>query len=154
MIFGAIGAIAYWSIRKILAYNVIISVGFIVFAIGMATESSMSGALYYLLHDMIAKALIFILGGAIISIAGTDKLRDIPGLIRYRPILGWLFFLGLLSIAGVPPLSGFVGKVIILQAGIETEYYIVAVIGLISSLLVLYSLLKVFSQSFWGETLM
>ncbi len=110
MIFGAIGAVAYWGIRKILAYNVIISVGLIIFGIGIATSTSLSGALYYLIHDMIAKALIFILGGAIISIAGTDQLRDINGLIRYRPLLGWLFFLSALALAGVPPLSGFVGK--------------------------------------------
>ena len=71
---------------------------------------------------MLAKALIFILGGAIISIAGTDKLRDINGLIRYRPLLGWLFFLSALAFAGVPPLSGFVGKVLILQGGVEEEY--------------------------------
>src|SRR5690606_3868145 len=105
-----------------------------------SSDTSMTGAVYYLIHDMIAKALVFILGGAIISIAGTDKLRDIPGLISYRPALGWLFFLSVLTIAGVPPLSGFVGKIIILQAGISTEHYIVAIIGLATSFLVLYSL--------------
>lgn len=154
MLFGAIGAVAYWEIRKILAYNVVVSVGFIVFGIAMASSTSLAGALYYLLHDMIAKGLIFILGGAIIAIFGTDKLRDISGLILYRPLLGWLFFISVLALAGVPPLSGFVGKVIILQGGIEGQYYILTVIGLLSSLLVLYSVLKVFINSFWGETLL
>jgi multicomponent Na+:H+ antiporter subunit D len=154
MIFGAFGAVAFWSIRKILAYNVIVSVGFIVFAIGVASGESLSGALFYLLHDMIAKALIYILGGAIISIAGTDQLREITGLIRYRPMLGWLFLICGLAIAGVPPLSGFVGKVMILQGGVESGYYILSAIGLLSSLLVLYSVMKVFMQSFWGETLL
>jgi multicomponent Na+:H+ antiporter subunit D len=154
MIFGAIGAVAYWGIRKILAYNVIISVGLIIFGIGIATSTSLSGALYYLIHDMLAKALIFILGGAIISIAGTDQLRDINGLIRYRPLLGWLFFLSALALAGVPPLSGFVGKMLILQGGVEEEYYVVTIISVLTSLLVLYSVMKVFIQSFWGETLL
>jgi multicomponent Na+:H+ antiporter subunit D len=154
MIFGAIGAVAFWGIRKILAYNVIVSVGFIVFAIGVASGEALSGALYYLLHDMIAKALIFILGGAIIGIAGTDQLREITGLIRYRPMLGWLFLLSGLALAGVPPLSGFVGKVMILQGGVESGYYILSIIGLLSSLLVLYSVMKVFMHSFWGETLL
>lgn len=154
MIFGAIGAVAYWGIRKILAYNVIVSVGFIVFGIGVASEMALSGAIYYLVHDMLAKALIFILGGAIISIAGTDRLRDIPGLIRYLPLLGWLFLLAVMALAGVPPLSGFVGKVMILQGGVAHEYYAMAAIGLLTSLLVLYSGMKVFIQSFWGETLL
>jgi len=152
MVLGALGAVSHWGIRRILAYNVIVSVGFIVFAIGMAGADSLAGALYYLLHDMIAKALLFILGGTIISIAGTDRLRDIAGLIRYRPLLGWLFFLTVLSIAGIPPLSGFVGKVMILEAGVHHGQYVVAAVGLLSSLLVLYSLMKVFIQSFWGET--
>ncbi|OUM98511.1 MAG: Na+/H+ antiporter subunit D [Paenibacillaceae bacterium ZCTH02-B3] len=154
MIFGAMGAVAYWSIRKILAYNVIVSVGFIVFAVGVASRDSLSGALYYLLHDMVAKALIFILGGAIISIAGTDRLREINGLIRYRPMLGWLFFVAALALAGIPPLSGFVGKAMILGSGIESGHVLLAAVGLLSSLLVLYSVMKVFMQSFWGETLL
>jgi len=154
MILGAIGAIAYWRIKQILAYNVIVSVGFILFGVGVATEASLSGAIYYLVHDMIAKALIFILGGAIISIAGTDKLREISGLIRFRPLLGWLFFLAALALAGVPPLSGFVGKVMILRGAVNEQYYVMAALGLLSSLLVMYSVMKVFIHSFWGETLL
>ncbi|MFB9280069.1 Na+/H+ antiporter subunit D [Cohnella cellulosilytica] len=154
MILGAMGAIAYWRIRQILAYNVIVSVGFILFGVGVATEASLSGTVYYLIHDMIAKALIFILGGAIVSIAGTDRLREISGLIRFRPALGWLFFLSALALAGVPPLSGFVGKVMILQGGVEVRSFVLVVLGLLSSLLVLYSGMKVFIHSFWGETLL
>jgi len=154
MIFGAFGAVAYWGIRKILAYNVIVSVGLIIFGIGIASDTSLTGAVYYLIHDMIAKALIFILGGAIISISGTDQLHDINGLIRYRPLLGWLFFLSALALAGVPPLSGFVGKMMILRGGIEQEFYVISIISVLTSLLVLYSVMKVFVQSFWGETLL
>lgn len=154
MILGAVGAIAYGDIRRILAYNVIVSVGFVVFGIAVASREALTGAVFYLIHDMLAKALIFILGGVIMSIAGTDRLRDISGLIRFRPTLGWLFFLSALALAGVPPLSGFVGKVLILQGGVGQGYYIMAGIGLLTSLLVLYSVMKIFINSFWGETLL
>ncbi len=154
MILGAIGAIAYWDIKKILAYNVIVSVGFIVFGAAVATSTSLSGALYYLIHDMVAKGLIFILGGAMISIAGTRKLREISGLIRYHPMLGWLFFLAALALAGVPPLSGFVGKVMVLQGGVDAEMYGIVAVGLLTSLLVLYSVIKIFLHGFWGETIL
>ncbi|MBJ6360596.1 Na+/H+ antiporter subunit D [Paenibacillus sp. GCM10012307] len=154
MVLGAVGAIAYSDIRRILAYNVIVSVGFIVFGVAVASEAALSGSVFYLIHDMLAKALIFILGGAIISIAGTDKLREIPGLIRFRPTLGWLFFLSVLALAGVPPLSGFVGKVMILQGGVDQRYYVMAAVGILTSLLVMYSAMKIFINSFWGETLL
>ena len=154
MVLGAFGAVAYWSIKPILVYNIIISIGFIVFGISLATPESLGGALYYLIHDMLAKALIFILGGTIISIAGTDKLREISGLIRYRPWLGWLFLLAALALAGVPPLSGFIGKITILKSGIAEQQYIMTAIGIITSLFVLYSVMKIFINSFWGETLL
>lgn len=154
MVLGGLAAISHWDLRRILAYNIVISVGFIVFGIGVLNRTALAGALYYLIHDMIAKALLFILGGAVIAIAGTARLRDIKGLMRFRPWLGWLFFLTMLAVAGVPPLSGFVGKVMILQGAVAYEYYGVAAVGLLSSFLALYSLLKVFIQSFWGETLL
>lgn len=154
MILGALGAISHWQIKKILAYNVVVAVGFILFGVGMSTLDSLTGALFYLLNDMLAKALIFILGGAIISIFGTDKLRNFSGLILFRPSLGWLFFIASLALAGVPPLSGFVGKVIILKEGVQEGHLIMSVIGIITSLLVLYSVMKIFIHSFWGETLL
>lgn len=154
MILGALGAVSYWEIRKILAYNVIISIGFIIFGLSLATEQSMAGAVFYLVHDMLAKALIFITAGTIISIFGTDKLRNFSGLLLFRPLLGWLFFIAVLALAGVPPLSGFVGKVMILQGAIEKGELMFSIIGILSSLLVLYSVMKIFIHSFWGETLM
>jgi len=154
MLLGALGAVSNWGIKKILAYNVIVAVGFILFGVGMATFESFTGALFYLLHDMLAKALIYILGGAIISIFGSDRLRKFSGLLLYRPSLGWLFFVAALALAGVPPLSGFVGKVIILRGGIAEGRIVLSAIGIITSLMVLYSVMKVFIHSFWGETLM
>lgn len=154
MILGAIGAIAHWDIKKILAYNVIVAVGFIIVGIGLNNTVALSGALFYLVNDMIAKALLFILGGAMISIAGTQKLREISGLISHHPFLGWLLFFSALALAGIPPLSGFVGKMMILQGGVDKEIYTIVIISLITSLMVLYSILKVFINGFWGETIL
>lgn len=154
MLLGALGAVSHWSIRRILAYNVILSVGFIIFGIALADEESLAGALFYLLHDMVTKAWLFILGGAIIAIAGTDRLRDIKGLIRYRPQLGWMFLLAAMAVAGVPPLSGFIGKLLILKSGVGAGQFTVSIIGLVTSLIAFYSLLRVFILSFWGETLL
>ncbi|WP_159887818.1 Na+/H+ antiporter subunit D [Paenibacillus puerhi] len=154
MILGALGVITHWEIKKILAYNVIVAVGFILFGVGLSSLDSLTGALFYLIHDMLAKALIFILGGAIISIFGSDKLKNFSGLILFRPSLGWLFLIAALALAGVPPLSGFVGKVIILKGGITEGHFILSLIGIITSLMVLYSVIKIFIHSFWGETLL
>ena len=157
MLLGGIGAIAQWDIRKILGYNVIIGVGFIVSGLAVFTSSAVLGAVYYLIHDMVLKSLLFLLGGTIISIVGTGKLKEISGLIRNHPLLGWQFFIATLALAGIPPLSGFIGKVLIIQESLAkgastTGFYWLAGVGLLSSLMVLYSLLKIFINGFWGET--
>jgi multicomponent Na+:H+ antiporter subunit D len=152
MILGAIGAIAYGDIKKILTYNVIVGVGFILAGVATLTPEGMTGSLYYLVHDMIVKALIFLLGGTIIHLTGTSKLHEISGLIRLHPGLGWMFFIASLSLSGIPPLSGFLGKIFITEGTFEAGYFWLGGIGLITSLLVLYSIMKIFMNSFWGYT--
>lgn len=154
MIIGTVGAVAYWDVKKIIVYNVIVAVGFIIFGFSLFTSTSLFGSIYYLVHDMVVKALLFLLGGAMIIIAKTNKLKEMSGLIRHHPYLGWLFFIASLSLAGIPPFSGFIGKVFITQGAFEDGSYVVAGIGLFTSLLVLYSVMKIFMNGFWGETLL
>jgi multicomponent Na+:H+ antiporter subunit D len=152
MILGAVGAVAYRDIKKILTYNVIIGVGFILAGVATFTPEGMTGSLYYLIHDMIVKALIFLLGGTIVHLTGTSKLNEISGLIRLHPGLGWMFFIAALSLSGIPPLSGFLGKILITEGTFEAGYFWLGGIGLITSLLVLYSIMKIFMNVFWGYT--
>lgn len=150
---GSIGAIAYKDVRQIVSYNVIIAVGFILVGLAVMTQSAMEGAVFYLMHDMIAKSLLFLLAGTMITVSGETRLDNMSGLIRNYPVFGWIFFITMLSLAGVPPLSGFLGKVLVGQGAIEAESYILLALAFISSLFVLYSLARVFLHSFWGETI-
>lgn len=75
------------------------------------------------------------------------------GLIRNYPLFGWMFFIVMLSLAGVPPLSGFIGKVLVGQGAVETGSYILLTLAFVSSIFVLYSLLRIFLNCFWGETI-
>lgn len=155
LILGVIGAVGHNDVRKILAYNVIAAVGFIVLGLGFYSTTALTGAVFYLLHDMIIKALLFLIGGAMVAIAGTSKLREMGGLIKHHPYLGWMFFIAGLALAGVPPLSGFIGKLLIIQGGLiagedQTSFYWFVGVSLIASLLILYSVMKIFMNGFWG----
>lgn len=153
LIGGSIGAIAYKDVMKVASYNVIIAVGFILVGLSVMTPEAIEGAIYYLMHDMIAKTLLFLLVGTMIIVTGERKLNLMSGLIRNYPIFGWIFFITMLSLAGVPPLSGFIGKVLVGQGAVETGSYILLALAFISSIFVLYSLLRIFLNSFWGETI-
>lgn len=151
LILGTVGALAYRDARQIMVYNVVAGVGFIILGLAAATEASYSGAVYYLIHDMIVKALLFLAGGAIIKMAGTANLTRMGGYIQSQPLLGWIFFATAVSLAGIPPLSGFIGKLLILQGSFDQGFYVVGGVGLLTSLLLFYSLLKMFMSAFWGE---
>ncbi|MEK3890723.1 Na+/H+ antiporter subunit D [Bacillus sp. FSL K6-3431] len=153
MIGGCLGAIAYKDIRQVVAFNVVIAVGFILVGLAVSTQTAIEGSIYYLVHDMIVKALLFLLAGTIISMTGTGKINEMSGLIRNYPLLGWLFFIVTLSLAGIPPFSGFIGKILVGMGAVETGSFVLLALAFISSIFVLYSLLRVFMNCFWGETI-
>lgn len=150
---GCIGAVAYSDLRQIIAYNVVIAVGFILAGLAIATDMSMIGSVYYLIHDMVAKALLFLIIGTVIQITRTTRMDQMSGLISNYPLLGSLFFIVMLALAGFPPLSGFIGKVLMAQGAIAGGNYVLLIILFVSGLCVLYSLLRIFLSCFWGEAI-
>ncbi|MBM7660752.1 multicomponent Na+:H+ antiporter subunit D [Bacillus mesophilus] len=151
IIFGVAGALSTHDIKLIIAYNIIPAVGFILIGIGVFHVTALAGAVYYLVHDMIIKAALFLLVGVIITITGTSDLRKMGGLINRYPVLGWTFFVSTLVLAGIPPFSGFIGKYLLVRGGFETGNYFALIVALLLSLLILLSVIRIFIAVFWGE---
>ncbi|MUK87053.1 Na+/H+ antiporter subunit D [Ornithinibacillus sp. L9] len=151
MIFGVIGALSTNNIKLIIAYNIIPAIGFIIMGIGVFNQDALSGSIYYLIHDMIIKTVLFLIVSVIAYVAGTSDLRKMGGLIHYYPLLGWLLFISAFVLAGIPPFSGFIGKFLLLKGALTNSEVAIVIITLLSSLLILYSVMKIFIRGFWGE---
>ncbi|GGA96883.1 putative antiporter subunit mnhD2 [Macrococcus hajekii] len=151
MIIGCIGVLAYRSIKYMICYQIILSIGIIIFGLATDTQAGLQGAFLYLLNDMLIKGLLFLAAGLIIRELHINSIRRSHGLIKKYPALAVIFFLVTLTIGGVPPFGGFAGKLLIIKAGLEDESYIGTVILILSSLIALYALLRMFIRVFLGE---
>ncbi len=107
MVIGAIGVIAYKDIKKIAAYQVIISIGFIILGLGTNTFAGINGAIFYLVNDIVVKTLLFFIIGSYIYITGYRQYQYLNGLAKKEPLFGVAFIIMIFAIGGVPPFSGF-----------------------------------------------
>lgn len=150
VVIGCIGALAHFDLKQIIIYNIVIAVGVILFAVAQLNEVALMGAMFYLIHDMIIKAALFMLIGIVIYITGTSNLRKMGGLMHTYPALGWFYLIAAFGLVGIPPLSGFVGKLLIIQGGFAADNIIGTIIIIASSLVVLLSAIRIFIYAFWG----
>lgn len=150
MFFGVIGALSTTDIRLIVIYNIIPAIGYMLMGIGIFGETALAGSIYYLIQDMLLKTALFLIIGVMIFITGTTDIRKMGGLMTHYPLLGWLFFIAALTLAGIPPFSGFIGKYAIIRGGFEEGYYALSIFALLISLLILLSIIRIFIYAFWG----
>ncbi len=151
MVVGVLGAAAHWDIRRILSFHIISQIGYMIVGIAIATPFAIAGAVLYVIHHIIVKANLFLVAGAISRAGGSFSLAALGGLWRRDPWLGILFAIPALSLAGLPPLSGFWAKLFVVKSGFDAGWYVLAAIALGTGVLTLYSMLKIWLEAFWKE---
>ncbi|GAE31660.1 Na(+) H(+) antiporter subunit D [Halalkalibacter hemicellulosilyticusJCM 9152] len=122
-----------------------------VMGLGIYTQLAIAGAIYYIAHHIIVKSALFLFAGAAQKVTGTTDLKKMGGLLKTHPYLAWMFFICAISLAGIPPLSGFFSKFPIILAGFQEGGYVIAGVALAVGLLTLFSMIKIFMYAFWGE---
>ncbi|QPH52523.1 Na+/H+ antiporter subunit D [Pontivivens ytuae] len=149
MIVGVLGAAAQNHWRRILGFHIISQIGYMVLGLALATPAAMLGAIFYLFHHIIVKANLFLIAGAARRMVGSEELKITGGLYAARPLLAVLFLIPALSLAGIPPLSGFWAKFLIVAASLELEAWLITFAALAVGLLTLYSMSKIWLEAFW-----
>ncbi len=151
MIVGALGALAQSDVKRILSFHIISQIGYMLMGLGLFTQAGTTGAILFLIHHMPVKTVLFLVGGLIANDQGTAALERSGGLAARRPLIAVFFAIPALSLAGLPPFSGFVAKFAVISAGIEsgaTPYVVAALFG---GILTLLSMTKIWLGVFWGE---
>ncbi len=149
MLFGVFGAAVQWDVRRILSFHIISQIGYILLGLALGTVAAMAGAIFYIVHHIIVKANLFLIAGAMHRCTGTYDLRRCGGLMRSQPWLAVLFAIPALSLAGIPPLSGFWAKFLVIDASFKADAAWLAAVGLFVGLLTIYSMSKIWIEAYW-----
>lgn len=150
MLIGVLGAVAQTEIRRLLSFHIVSQIGYLAFGVALFTVTGVAAALVYLVHYTIVKCALFLLGGLAESAGGSRDLRHLSGLAHRSPVLAGLFFVAGLSLAGVPPTSGFVSKLVLASAGLEARHYFAVTVAFGAGILTLFSMMKIWTMAFWG----
>ncbi len=149
MLSGVLGAIAQHEMRKLLSFHIVSQIGYMLMGLALFTPAAMAAAIYFLLHNILAKTSLFLISGLVRKLGGSFVLEETGGLYRRYPLVAGLFLLSALSLAGIPPLSGFWGKLLLAMAGFEVQQYVVVGISLLTGFLTLFSMSKIWEKVFW-----
>jgi multicomponent Na+:H+ antiporter subunit D len=152
MVAGVLGAVAQNEMRRLLSFHIVSQIGYLLMGLGLFTPLALSGVVFFMVHVVLAKSALFLVSGILHRIAGTFELKKLGGFYRTSPGIAALFLIPALSLAGLPPLSGFWAKLTLVRAGLEIEQYAIVGLALGVSLLTLFSMTKIWSEAFWKES--
>lgn len=152
MLTGVLGAASQFDIKKILSFHIISQIGYMIMGLAIYTPLALAGAIFYIVHHIIVKANLFLIGGFIERKYGSSQLEQLGGAYKAMPWLAFLFLVPAFSLAGFPPLSGFWGKFLVIKSSLQAEYYWLAGTALLVGLLTVFSMTKIWSEAFWKKS--
>lgn len=149
MITGVLGAVAQMDFRRLLSFQIVSAVGYMLMGLALFTPLALTGSIFYIVQDAIVKTNLFLISGVVHRIHGTYDLKKLGGLYRTHSGIALLFLVPALSLAGIPPFSGFFGKLVLVQAGLQVEQFLIVAVALVVSLLTLFCMFKIWTEAFW-----
>ena len=149
MVTGVLGAVAHEEFRRILSVHIVSQVGYMVMGLGLFTPLALAGSIIYIAHNIIVKTNLFLVSGVAHRLGRTYELAGLKDLYRAAPVLSIIFAVNAFSLAGMPPFSGFWGKLILARAGLETGHYFIVFVALGVGMLTLFSMTKIWAKAFW-----
>jgi len=149
MLTGIFGAMVQFEVRRLLSFHIISQIGYMILGLAIFTPAAIAGAIFYLFHNNLVKTNLFFISGIMQRHCGTFQLKKMGGLYLRAPWLAVLFFIPAMSLAGIPPFSGFFAKLAVAKAGLDAGTYLVVGVALFVGLFTLFSMTKIWAEAFW-----
>ena len=147
---GGLAALSEYELRRLLGFHIVSQVGYMVLGLGLATVGALAAAIFYLAHHILVKATLFFVADELERSAGSRDLQRMLGSGAARGALAVIFLAAALSLAGLPPLSGFFAKLGLIHATFVTEAWGPLAALAVASVLTLASMLKIWQLAFAG----
>ncbi|MEX1116880.1 MAG: proton-conducting transporter membrane subunit [Akkermansiaceae bacterium] len=151
MVTGVFGAASQFYIPRILSFHIISQIGYMIVGLGLFTRGALAATVFYIVHHILVKTNLFLIGGIIGHKTGTQALAKTGGIYRKSPWLAVLFLIPAMSLGGIPPLSGFFAKFALVREGLALGQGWVIAAALAVGLLTLYSMVKIWNEAFWKD---
>ncbi len=155
LIIGVLGALAQADIKRLLSFTLVSHIGYMIFGISVGSTAALAATIFYIVHHITVQTTLFLATGLVERVGGTTSITRLGGILRASPLVSVLFFIGAMNLGGIPPFSGFLGKVALFQAGVELgtplSFALIAA-GAATSLLTLYALVRVWNMVFWRSS--
>jgi len=151
LIMGAMGALIQKDVRKLFSWLIVCHIGFMIAGLGIYSSVALAGAIFYLFHDIIVKTNLFMISGLVHKLTGTFKLKKLGGLYTQYPKITFLIAIPLFSLVGIPPLSGFWPKLLLIQGGLEVQEYLIIGAIVLGSFVTLATIAKFWLEVIWKE---
>ena len=149
MVIGLVAALRERDFRRILSFNLVGHIGYTTASLALLTPAALSGAIFYVLHHIVVITNLFLVSGVLLRLRRTTDMRGLGGIYRSQPAFAFVAMVPIFSLAGVPPLSGFLGKLAILEGAFEAGAYWLGGLVLFVGLLTLLSMGRTWAEAFW-----
>ncbi|WGH85310.1 Na+/H+ antiporter subunit D [Auritidibacter ignavus] len=152
MVIGILGALVQSDIKRVLSFTLVSHIGYMIFGLALANVVGLGATVFYVVHHITIQTSLFLVTGLIEYRAGTANIDRLGSMLKISPLIGVLYIIPALNLGGIPPFSGFIGKVGLLQAGVgegSPLAFALVIASVVTSLLTLLVMVRIWARVFW-----
>ncbi|NWN88115.1 MAG: Na+/H+ antiporter subunit D [Micrococcaceae bacterium] len=152
MIVGILGALVQFDIKRVLSFTLVSHIGYMIFGASVANQIGLTATVFYIVHHITIQTALFLVTGLIEYRTGSANIERLGSMAKISPLVAVLFIIPALNLGGIPPFSGFLGKVGLIEGGVikgTPLAWVLVAASIITSLLTLLVMIRIWTRVFW-----